>query len=277
MINSGTLVAGNSSAVGTGDVTLNGGTLATTPSNQVLNVGGSFSQTGGTLRVNVNQPVQGASYHALAITGTAALDGTLEVNVTGYTPGETFSFVLTADLISGSFANVINDQSGIITVSKVFSGDNKTLTVTEMALPPIDFGQWETNNHIANSPAATTLENDGVPNLLKYLADITPNVPMSATDWAALPSVGTTTSGGTPYLTLTYRQYALESGITVNVQTSADLLTWTTLTLTTTTPTTTTYTLQQVNTDPNTGDPIMRVQVPASGTSKFIRLSVTQP
>jgi hypothetical protein len=120
-------------------------------------------------------------------------------------------------------------------------------------------------------------ESDGVVNLNKYLFDINPIEVMSATDRAALPAVGMSTTGGIHYLTLTYRQYAGISGISVNVQTSADLRTWTTLTLTTTIPTPATYTLQQVSTDLNTGDPIMQVQVPSIGTREFIRLNVTQP
>jgi hypothetical protein len=119
--------------------------------------------------------------------------------------------------------------------------------------------------------------NDGISNLLKYVFDIDPSVPMTAADRAALPTPGATTIGETNYLTLTYREYAGLTGVAVDVQTSPDLRTWTTLTLTTTTPTATTYALQQVDIDPNTGDPILQVQVPATGTSKFIRLNVTSP
>jgi hypothetical protein len=108
------------------------------------------------------------------------------------------------------------------------------------------------------------------------LFDINPAEVMSATDLAAMPTAGLVTSAGTSYLTLTYHQYALETGITVNVQTSPDLQNWTTLTQSQT-PTTTTYSLQQTGTDSNTGDPIMQAQVVASGTNEFIRLNITQP
>ena len=123
------------------------------------------------------------------------------------------------------------------------------------------------------------LQNDGIPNLLKYLYDINLSGPMSATDRAALPTMGidTTSNPGTEYLTLTYRQYALITNITVNVQTSSDLQTWMPMTLTTTALTSTTYTLQQVNTDLNTGDPIMQVRVLLTNPREFIRLNVTQP
>jgi hypothetical protein len=100
---------------------------------------------------------------------------------------------------------------------------------------------------------------------------------MTAADYAALPAAGTTTIGSTQYLTLTYRQYALGTGMAIYVQTSPDLQTWTTLTPTATTPTATTFALQQVNTDPTTGDPIFQVQTTINGGRQFLRLNVTQP
>ena len=110
---------------------------------------------------------------------------------------------------------------------------------------------------------------DGIPNLLKYLTDIDPNVPMSATDRAALPAVGvdTTTTPGTEYLTLTYRQSAAMIGVIVNVQTSNDLQTWKTVDPP--------DLFQQVGTDSTTGDPIMEVGVKLTGSAnQFIRLEV---
>ena len=111
-------------------------------------------------------------------------------------------------------------------------------------------------------------ESDGVTNLYKYFFDINPSQTMSITDRSALPVAGTTTVAGVPYLTLTYRENLTASGLTVTVQTSPDLVNWTTLV----NPTTT-----QTGTDANTGDPIMQVQVPASGTKEFIQLNVTSP
>jgi len=93
---------------------------------------------------------------------------------------------------------------------------------------------------------------------------------MSASDRAALPVGGKTTISGTTYLTLTYRQNALKTGTTVNVQTSPDLQTWTTVT---------NPKVVQIGNDTSTteGDPILQVQVPATGTRLFLRLNVTQP
>jgi len=80
----------------------------------------------------------------------------------------------------------------------------------------------------------------------------------------ALAGANLTTSG-TTYLTLTYRQYALGTGISMNVQTSPDLQTWTTIT---------NPTIIQTGTDPNSDDPIMQAQVPINGSRQFIRLNV---
>jgi hypothetical protein len=94
---------------------------------------------------------------------------------------------------------------------------------------------------------------------------------MSASDRAALPTVGvdTTTKPGTEYLTLTYRKNAFLTGITINVQTSSNLQTWTTVSPPDLS--------QQVGTDSNTHDPIMEVGVKTTGTRQFIRLNVTSP
>ncbi len=118
-----------------------------------------------------------------------------------------------------------------------------------------------------SGPAATP-QGDGVSNLLKYVCNIDPARPMTAADRAALPVVGTVTTNGTRYLTLTYRRYALLTGTTVNVQTSPDLVTWTTVA---------NPTVLASGSDPVTGDPITQVGVPFTGSREFIRLNVTQP
>jgi hypothetical protein len=89
---------------------------------------------------------------------------------------------------------------------------------------------------------------------------------MNAAARANLPTVGTTTISGSKYMTLTYHQHNALVGVTVNVQTSPDLQTWTTLT---------NPVFVQTGTDSN-GDPIMQVQVASSGTAQFIRLNVSQ-
>lgn len=137
-----------------------------------------------------------------------------------------------------------------------------------------DFPTWQsasfTSTQLSNpnfiAPASTPF-NDGIPNLLKYVCDINPSGPMSVTDRAKLPTVGKTTIAGTHYMTLTYHQHNALLGVTVDIQTSPDLKTWTTISQ---------PTIVQMGID-STGDPIEQVQVPVSGTSQFIRLNATQP
>jgi hypothetical protein len=147
----------------------------------------------------------------------------------------------------------------------------------EFLLPEKDtFAQWISlylnPQQLANpaiSGAAATPQNDGTSNLLKYFYDINPSAPMTASDWAAMAAVGMTTNGNIRYLTLTYRQNALATGVTVNVQTSSDLKTWQTVTPDFT---------QTVGTDSVTGDPIIEIGVNVNGlTRKFINLNATSP
>jgi hypothetical protein len=146
----------------------------------------------------------------------------------------------------------------------------KVLTVN--VVPTANFGTWETNNNFTGDSTVTgmtaTPYNDGTPNLLKYLYDIDPTASMGAADYAALPVAGATTSGQTQYLTLTYRENPTQTGITINVQTSTDLQTWTTVP---------NPTMTQTGSDPTTGDPIVQAQVPVTGATQFLRLQVTSP
>jgi hypothetical protein len=138
---------------------------------------------------------------------------------------------------------------------------------TYHAYPVETFSQWVDSYNISSVATSTPL-NDGVPNLLKYFFGINPTVPMTTADRAALPLVGSTTTSGISYLTLTYRQDLGEMGLTVNVQTSFDLQSWTTVT---------NPAITQTGTDFNTGEPIMQAQVPFTGEKEFIRLNVTSP
>ena len=108
-ISAGTVAVGNLSAFGTGNVTLSGGTLETGNGVHQINAA-SYSQTGGTLVLNLTGMAAGASpgYEFLHVTGTAALGGALQVDVASpYVPtiGDAFAFVQ-AGSITGSFSHV---------------------------------------------------------------------------------------------------------------------------------------------------------------------------
>ncbi len=252
-----------------------------------------------TFAVNANTALVANFVAPLAITSAGgaifALEkaGSFAVTATGYPTPTTFTFTPTSGSLptgvtfsaAGVFSGTptqLGSCTGTITVGNGV-GANATQSFTLEVESTENFSEWETTNNFTGNSTVTGLsatpENDGVPNLLKYLYNINPAEPMTAADWAGMPVAGMSTIGASQYLTLTYRQYALETGITVNVQTSPDLQNWTTLTLTNTSPptNTATYTLQPVSTDPTTLDPIMQVEVPFSGTSEFIRLNVTSP
>jgi hypothetical protein len=115
----------------------------------------------------------------------------------------------------------------------------------------------------------STPQGDGASNFFKFLYDINPTRPMTAADQAALPTVSMTSSAGQKYLCLTYRQNALLSGVTINLQSSPDLQTWTTVTPDIS---------QQIGTDSVTGDPILQLGVNVTNlTHEFLKLKATTP
>jgi hypothetical protein len=63
---------------------------------------------------------------------------------------------------------------------------------------------------------------DGVPNLLKYALGLPPKTPATS----GLPSVGSISTGGKSYLSLSFTDQAALADITYTVQVSSDLLTW---------------------------------------------------
>jgi uncharacterized delta-60 repeat protein len=169
-----------------------------------------------------------------------------------------------------SAAHVTKSEAGDYTVA-VTDAAGTVLSDTATLTVQAPFSQWVAlylTNPSLSGPTATP-QNDGVPNLLKYLCDIDPSRPMTAADTAALPGTGTTTVGATQYLTLTYRQNSLLTGVAVNLQTSSDLKTWQTVTPSFT---------QNPARDAATGDPMIEDGVQWDGTTPlFIRLEVSSP
>jgi hypothetical protein len=94
---------------------------------------------------------------------------------------------------------------------------------------------------------------------------------MTSTDRAALPAIqiDTKSKPGTTYLALSFRENASVTGITIKLQSSPDLQTWTTITPDIS---------QEIGNDPATGDPILEMGINLNGAAKeFLRLNVTSP
>lgn len=169
---------------------------------------------------------------------------------------------------SGSYNGTVSASNGVGPAAT----QNFSITITATLT------QWEnlylTGSQLADpnfSGASAIPLKDGVPNLLKYFFNISPASAMTTADRAALPVAGidTTTSPGTIYLTLTYRENKLANGLTVNVQESTDLQNWQNVTPNLT---------QHKGTDPVTGDPIVEVEVETTSPNKeFLRLNVVAP
>jgi autotransporter-associated beta strand protein len=108
VIDRGTLLVDNAHALGTGNVTVNGGILAADP--QPINVKGNYTQNaGGTLQLNVAGGNPG-QYDTLNVGGSAALGGTLKLISLGFQPkaGDALTLVTSGGVVSGRFAQFIN-------------------------------------------------------------------------------------------------------------------------------------------------------------------------
>jgi hypothetical protein len=101
----GTLAGGGTI---TANVSNTNGTVIPEGSGRLLSIDGDYSQTNGTLDINLAGPNPGIDYDVLSITGTATLGGTLDValvNGFGYAPGQTFD-ILSAGSIAGGFTSI---------------------------------------------------------------------------------------------------------------------------------------------------------------------------
>jgi hypothetical protein len=264
-------------------VTLTGGGTAVIKATQGGNA--TYSAYSATETINVTATQLGSqTVSSFPSTQNVTL-GSGAISLTARTSaGQTITYTVVSGPATISGDTLTITGSGTIVISASAAGNSsvsaysgtETITVTSGSV--LTFTQWESqyfnNSQMNNSTvsgATATPQNDGVPNLLKYVYDINPNEAMTANDYAAMPAtdVDTTTTAGTTYLTLTYRQYTKLTGVTIQVQTSPDLQNWTTVTPSIS---------KQISTDPNTGDPIIEDEVNTNGqTQAFIRLNVTSP
>ena len=107
VLNAGTLTVHSGQALGLGNVTVNGGILRADP--QPINVKGNYTQTAGTLQLQVVGGKAG-QYDTLNVGGNAALGGTLQLISQGFHPkaGDQLTLVSTGGVVSGHFAQFID-------------------------------------------------------------------------------------------------------------------------------------------------------------------------
>jgi hypothetical protein len=212
--------------------------------------------------------IVGAAYNfTFTATGTPAptfslTSGNLPPSLTLGTSG-----VLTGmPTAAGNYTGTVTASNGVGTAAT----QNFSITIlsTYSSWAAQYFTPQQLSDPTVSGPNATP-QNDGQINLLKYVYDIAPARTMTAADMAALPVGSMTTVAGQKYLCLTYRQNALLSGLTINLQSSPDLRNWITVVP---------GLSQQTGTDPVTGDPIVQVGVNVTNLSQeFLRLNVTSP
>jgi hypothetical protein len=104
----GGTLAGTATIVG--NVNNSAGTVSPGASPGILTINGNYVQgASGTLNMDIGGLIAGSEYDQLLISGTAALDGTLNAALIGSfapPPGSTFTFIQAAGGVSGTFATI---------------------------------------------------------------------------------------------------------------------------------------------------------------------------
>ena len=138
IIDLGTLLVDNAQALGTGNVTVNGGVLGVDP--QPINVLGNYTQNaGGTLQLNIAGRAPG-QFDVLNVAGSAVLNGTLRLLNLGYQPqgGDKLILVTTGGAVSGRFAkfqNPFTSGAGFNTIDLVYARNSVTLEFLQTNTP----------------------------------------------------------------------------------------------------------------------------------------------
>ena len=206
----------------------------------------SSNETGFTVQVSTNA---GTSYQTLA---------TLAAGTTTYAAANPVVPVVTGNQL---YRIVAFNASGSASPS---------LPVTLVPFAPASFANWATGYFGTDTVSAAytaTPKIDGVPNVVKYFSDINPTQAMSAADRAALPTVAVSgLVNGVQYLTLTYRQSVVTTGLNAELQKSTDAQNWVTIG---------NPTILSTTTDPATGDPVKTAGIPLNGAQLYLRLKLT--
>jgi hypothetical protein len=122
-----------------GPVSNTGGILAPGASPGTLTVTGDYTQgPGGTLAEEITGTTPGTQFDRLLVGGALALDGTLAIDSTSFTPAstDTFKIISGASSRSGSFATVTGATVNGATYSAQYDADGVTLLASGPPPPP---------------------------------------------------------------------------------------------------------------------------------------------
>jgi len=175
VLNAGTLVVNGPQALGLGNVQVNAGILRADP--QPINVAGNYTQTGGTLQLQIAGAGQ---YDFLHVSGNANLGGTLQLISLGYQPklGDQLTLVSATGSITGRFANWVNPFTiapGFNSIQLVYGQKSILLKFLELATPivitTVDFASFaRTPNQLAAANLLDAVQLDpAAANLMDFL------------------------------------------------------------------------------------------------------------
>ena len=219
-----------------------GYTVTASAANYVTGTNGSVTVTAGGTTIGVNFAL---SLVTGTITGTVANNagGVAGANVSVLVGGTTYpataqtdpigAYTITAVPVGTDYtvtASMAGYANGTATGVNVTAGNTTanvtiTLNVSCAAWTAAVFTTAQLADPTISGETADPAQ-DGVSNLLKYAFNLNPLVPARS----GLPVVGTTTSGGSQYLTITYTTQPQAGDLTYSVQVSTDMVAWTALT-----------------------------------------------
>jgi hypothetical protein len=135
-----TLQGGTFSGKGTidGNVSNTGGTVGPGNSPGILTITGNYTQAAsGKLSIEIGGTTLGSQYDRLVISGSATLDGTLNVSlINGFLPAAADSFrVLTYGSLTGQFATINGLNSGGAPLNAQYNPTNLTLVAQSTGTP----------------------------------------------------------------------------------------------------------------------------------------------
>jgi len=143
-----------------GDLLNQGGALSPGNSAGTTNIVGNYTQSSGSLRIEIGGVVQGTSYDAVTVSGNAVLAGTLDVSLINSftpTPGQLFSVLSAGSVtngglsLSGSAADLFNLVVGAtsVTLQAALPGDFNRDNMVDAA----DFVVWRNGLGTAFTPS----------------------------------------------------------------------------------------------------------------------------